>query len=176
MIEEVWVPVYRYEKSYEVSNLGRVRSFDQVIPHLGSTRLLRGRIMKESISVHGYLQVYLTDGNGCKQENIHKLVLTSFSGPRPEVMECRHLNGIKTDNRLTNLVWGTPKQNGEDRVILEEAVRGESCGTSKLSDDKVVTIRKKYAEGVSQGKLSKIYGVTQAAISNVVNRKTWTHI
>jgi hypothetical protein len=30
-------------------------------------------------------------------------------------MECRHLNGVRSDCRLVNLAWGTKAENTEDR-------------------------------------------------------------
>src|SRR5688500_13903704 len=49
----------------------------------------------------GYLYVNLTRvGEAYKSCRVHRLVLAAFVGPCPEGMECRHLNGIKTDCRL----------------------------------------------------------------------------
>jgi hypothetical protein len=49
--------------------------------------------------------------------NVHALVLTAFVGPKPDGMECRHLNGNLLDNRLENLRWGTHSDNERDKRI-----------------------------------------------------------
>lgn len=48
---------------------------------------------------------------------IHCLVLETFKGVKPTPRhECCHKNGVKTDNQLFNLYWGTRKQNTEDSI------------------------------------------------------------
>jgi hypothetical protein len=60
---------------------------------------------------------------------VHRLVMTTFVGPRPPGQETRHLNGDKTDNRLVNLCYGTSQENTDDERRLgrlrpiEEAVK-----------------------------------------------------
>jgi hypothetical protein len=38
---------------------------------------------------------------------VHRLVLLAFMGPCPKGMRCRHLNGVRNDNRIENLCWNT---------------------------------------------------------------------
>lgn len=44
----------------------------------------------------------------------------------------------------------------------------------KLSANAVKKIRELYEQGVTQAELAKRFGVSQAHISNTVNRKRWT--
>ena len=102
-MDEEWRPVPGYEGRYEVSNLGRVRY--SVI-----------RIVKPIPIKNGYLSVSMRDSEGKKKTHlIHRLVLSTFTGPCPEGLEARHLNDKNTDNRLDNLEWGTRLQNVKDR-------------------------------------------------------------
>ncbi len=48
---------------------------------------------------------------------LHQLVLAAFGFARPSGKHVsRHLNGVRTDNRIANLQWGTCKDNHADAV------------------------------------------------------------
>ena len=114
---ESWLPIAGYEGSYEVSDLGRVRSLDRLVPH--GARLMRvdGRILKQLVnSRSGYLAVSLCLGGKNHTFTVHRLVANAFLGPRPELLECCHSNGDPLDNRAANLRWDTHQANVDDAV------------------------------------------------------------
>lgn len=98
-MREVWKQIPKYEK-YEISTLGKVRSFRSK------------KILKTQINNNGYEQI-MYDRNGPANIRLYvsRLVLLTFIGSYPEKMEASHLNGKRTDNRLSNLVWETRKEN-----------------------------------------------------------------
>jgi hypothetical protein len=109
-----WRPVIGYAGFYEVSDQGHVRSLDRVTasgPRRG--KLLKPQILNNSAK---HLQVSLSRYGNARHRLIHQLVLEAFVGPRPPGLECRHLNDDSTDNRLSNLVWGTRSENLHDMV------------------------------------------------------------
>lgn len=120
MTIEEWRPVPGLEGRYDVSNMGRVRSLTSTVqcPGDGSrgpySRTIPGRILAQ----HGtpYLGVSLPRSLRGSSSRTHKLVLEAFVGPLPKGMVTRHLNGNHTDNRLENLAYGTPRENGLDTV------------------------------------------------------------
>ena len=58
----------------------------------------------------------------------------------------------------------------------EATARGERCGLAKLTSEQVLQIRQERARGVPGVSLALRFGVTPAAVSAIVCRKTWKHI
>lgn len=109
---EIWKPVVGYESSYEVSDLGNVRSLDRIITtKSGVNKRRKGQPLKPIVLKIGYCAVNIS---GMKY--VHRLVLEAFVGECPDGMETCHKNGIRTDNRLENLYWGTSSENSHDIV------------------------------------------------------------
>jgi hypothetical protein len=110
---ELWAPVPGYEGSYEVSNLGGVRSLSRItVNGGGAVRVVNGQPLSPFPDRDGYLQVNLSR----RTHKVHRLVLQAFVGPCPPGMECLHDNDVKTDNHLENLSWGTSSANKFDAV------------------------------------------------------------
>ena len=104
-MEEVWKDIPGYEGRYQVSDQGRVRSF---------VKSSHGVILRPGRMSGGHMSVALGRGNS---QCVHKLVLLTFIGSAPEKHECRHLNGVPSDNRLENLRWGTRSENIKDDFL-----------------------------------------------------------
>jgi hypothetical protein len=115
---ERWLPVVGYEGYYEVSDLGRLRSFPRVTNgSFGSTRRIPGRVLRPGVNPQTgrRLVVLYRDGSG-RTHNLYPLVLTAFVGPRPPGMEACHNDGDHTNDRLSNLRWDTSSENSYDIV------------------------------------------------------------
>ncbi|MEM7110377.1 MAG: NUMOD4 domain-containing protein [Bacteroidota bacterium] len=86
--DENWKPVPYYEGYYEVSDLGRVRSLDRVIPHPRlNTQFVKGRVLKQKVIYHNNtlsdqpmvdLQVSLSKDGGQHYRNVRRLVYSAF--------------------------------------------------------------------------------------------------
>lgn len=115
--DEKWLPVVGREDTYEVSDLGRVRSIDRVVLRSdGKRRPMPGVTLKPFRHPKGYL--YVTFHRPRCNRPVHQLVLEAFVGLRSEGLETRHLNGDPSDNRLSNICWGTGSENQLDNVRL----------------------------------------------------------
>lgn len=99
--KEEWRDIPNYEGFYQVSNLGRVKSFYG----------LKEKILKPGIPNNGYYQVELCKNSIRKFYMVHRLVWEAFNGQIPEGLQVNHINEIKSDNRLSNLNLMTAKEN-----------------------------------------------------------------
>lgn len=131
-VDEEWRPIAGFEGYYEVSSLGRVRSLDRIVPQRpGFTRFAKGVILSTPLSA-GYPQVTLRAPGLVRYVKVHILVAEAFLGLRPDGHQVLHGNADKTDNRVANLRWGTPKENyldavacgGNFNVNKERCIRG----------------------------------------------------
>ena len=102
---EIWKDVIGYEGLYQVSNLGRVKSF-------WSDKYLDGKILSPSFdSKQKYLFVGLHKDKVVKQVYVHRLVAQTFI-PNPYKLPCiNHKDENKTNNCVDNLEWCTIKYN-----------------------------------------------------------------
>lgn len=120
MSDIVWATVPGYNDAYEISNQGVVRSIARIVPYgKNGSATYKERILKQTKIKKGYFTVKLAYKGETKTEYVHVLMLLAFIGPRPITKargEIRHLDGDKTNNRLDNLVYGTVRENAEDRV------------------------------------------------------------
>lgn len=112
---EVWKPVLGYEDVYEVSSHGNVRVLTRIDAR--GWRRKAGMLSPWPRSKGHYLCVTLCLGATEIKRYVHELVLEAFDKPRPEPhYQVRHLDGNPLNNRLTNLAWGTPLENAQDRI------------------------------------------------------------
>lgn len=130
----------------------------------------------------GYPCVTLTNGKVRRHVQVHRLVLEAFAGPRQPGQVARHRHGVPSDNRLSQLQWGTQKQNCEDTVRHGRSTRGVKNAQAKLTPGKVMEMRRFRALPLADGKrvplreLARIYGVSIGAVCDAVKGRTWAHL
>lgn len=121
-MQEAWKPIPGYEGFYEASTLGRIRSVSRLVRCYGGHRTIRLKVLQHCYGPKGYPVVSISKGTGEQLTiAVHVLVLLTFRGPRPEGLLSRHLDGVKWNCSLDNLVYGTDIENWADRVKHQEA-------------------------------------------------------
>jgi hypothetical protein len=162
-MEEIWKPILGYPK-YKVSNLGRIKSTYK------NWADKEGRTLKGSQLSSGYLFMLLRSNNkSSKRKYIHRIVLESFIGTDPQKPYANHKNGIKSDNRLSNLEWVTKSYNAVHSYRVLHNIHGQA----KLTENDVREIRSSKDRPKD---LAEKYNVTYNTIHRVITKKRWKFV
>ena len=116
MTKEIWKEVPNYE-DYMVSDRGRVKSI----------KFGKETVLKQALS-NSYLKVVLCREGNKKTFYIHKLVAMAFLNHTPcgHDVEVNHIDGVKTNNNLSNLELLTQEQHKAKSVNKTSSYTGVS--------------------------------------------------
>lgn len=110
---EEWTPIKGYEELYEVSNLGRVKSFARWV-NGSKRRYARERLRITGDLPNGYPKVELARKGTIKTVMVHRLVADAFV-PNPHGFDCvHHIDEDKRNARADNLEWISRAGNVQD--------------------------------------------------------------
>ena len=112
-----------------------------------------------------------------KTQNAHRFSW-SFHNDReiPEGMCICHTCDNPECVNPAHLVCRDVAWNVADRGAKGRSVKGESNGRSKHTALEVEQIRKLLAEGLSQRKIGKIYGIAHSGVWKIKTGKAWSHL
>jgi hypothetical protein len=168
LANEQWRQIPEHD-GYDASTLGRIRSWWHTHGWVGQ----KSKIMSFWTNKKGYRVVTLKRG----PTQIQPLILAAFVGPRPEGLQARHLDGNPGNNRLSNLKYGTAKENGEDKVRHGTSRQGTHHEYAAFTEEQVVEIRRLYREtGMDGNAIAEMFGSHGATILDVVTGRTYKNI
>jgi hypothetical protein len=126
----------------------------------------------------GHRKVTLYAGDGRRRRvMLAALVLEAFIGPAPPGKPWSlHGDGNPANNRLDNLRWGTPADNGGDMVRHGNSRRGERSPQARLTTEEVRRIKQRHSAGESQSALAREHELSVTAIHYIVHGRNWRHV
>ena len=141
MDNEIWKDILGYEGLYQISNKGRVKSFQG-----GKVKILKG-----CLTADGYPQVTLSKNGEQKRKIVGRLVAEMFI-PNPDNKPyIDHINTIRDDNRVCNLRWVTHTENMNNELTLQH-LKERVC--TEETRRKMSEVRK----GMLAGEKNPMYG------------------
>lgn len=109
-MQEIWKDIPGYEGHYQASNCGNIRSLNYM-GHKGNVRVL-----KNHFTYDGYPIVPLMLNKTKKTIAVHILVAKTFIDNPNNKPQVNHIDGVKTNNCISNLEWVTCKENVQHSI------------------------------------------------------------
>ncbi len=104
----------------------------------------------------------------------HRVAWFLANSEWPRLFVCHHCDNRRCINPA-HLFVGTAKDNTQDmlRKGRHRVLRGEECPRARLSREDVIEIRTRHAAGLPQAAIGKVFAISKAHVSGIVNRKRW---
>lgn len=176
---EKWLPIKGFETSYLISNKGIVRSLvrERKVDNKGGKALTKERDLKEYKTNHGYIKYSLTAFGKKKKVYAHRLVAEAFLINLEKYPCINHIDGVKTNNDVSNLEWCTFSQNNKHAYNAELRKPYNRNGTrnprSVLTNEQAIAIKNKIDNKERIANICREFNVSDGCVSAIKNGKTW---
>ena len=174
-MEEIWKDIKEYEGLYQVSNLGRVKSFPR-----NGTQVNAIKILTLKLHHTGYYRVTLSKNNKRIDKLVHRLVAETFIPNPNRKPQVNHKDGDKLNNRVDNLEWNTCLENVQHSIYTGlRNDKGCNSKRARFKESDIRWIRQHYKPNDSKygcTALSKKFKVGKATISDIINHKIYKNI
>ena len=131
-------------------------------------------IWKASLAGRGYGQIKIPGQR--KQIYAHQLSYLIHYGSIPQGMMVCHTCDNTKCVKPSHLFLGTQKDNMQDMKNKGRHLNGSKNAKAKLTEAQVRAIHTLNKKGSSQGKLAKIFGVSQGQVFRILHGHRWNHI
>lgn len=174
---EIWRPTHN--PSYEVSNLGRVRSWTKPGGKNGRTRATEPKVLRGSPTPFGYRMVVMYPE--VRGYLVHGLVAAAFLGPRPPGCHVMHLDDDPTNNAASNLRYGTPRENMRQCLSRDRQKRRRLTNTqvrdirAYLETQRTTSPARRLHAGTA-ARVAAEYGVSERCIEALWTGPNYAHV
>lgn len=117
--QEVWRDIPGYERYYQVSNLGRVKSVPRKVYCNGGFHISKERMLKQHKNKDGYWRAHLLKNGIAKTLFVHRLVALAFIPNPNKYPDINHKDENPSNNCVENLEWCTEKYNMNYGTVVE---------------------------------------------------------
>jgi len=113
-----------------------------------------------------------------KSFRAHRVSYELFVGPIDDGLIVLHSCDNPACVNPSHLSLGTQSDNVHDMIRKgrRKLAVGSRCGSSKLTEDSVMEIKRLSSTGVGTMELSRMFGVERHAIQKIKSGTTWTHV
>jgi hypothetical protein len=140
----------------------------------------RPKLMRQRVGKDGYMRVTLQNKAGKKEVIATHLLVGRAFLPKPKGggkggrMVVRHKDGKRKRPQLSNLEYGTEKENSKDKLRHGTDSRGERNSSSLLNEDEVQEVFDLKGE-MTQQEIADEFGISRQAVSDIHRGITWSY-
>lgn len=135
----------------------------------------RKRFIKPTKNKHGYWMANFKVNKKHSRPLIHNLIIATFIGPKNGLV-CRHLDGNKDNNCLSNIALGTQQENINDKLKHGTVPRGEDHYRTSITEKDVFKIRELRAKGFTCSEIASQFNIGHQHVSRIAAKSAWSHI
>lgn len=107
---------------------------------------------------------------------VHKLAYQLYNGPIPAGFVVRHTCDNSLCANPAHLIVGTQKDNAADSKSRGRNARGETQGSSKLTESQIMEIRTLRKSGMIYKEIAKRFGICTTQAQRIADRLHWAHV
>lgn len=156
-MDEEWKPVHGFEGLYEISSHGRLRG-------------PKG-ICARKPEPNGYVRAEMWRNGERTRPAMHALVAEHFIPNPANKPIVNHIDGNRSNNKISNLEWVTHQENAIHGVKLN-AKYGEN-NSNKLSQDEATAIKVLIKKGFDGQWIADVFGISKSMVSYIRLGKQW---
>lgn len=176
---EIFKPIIGFEKYYQVSNKGNIKSIQRVITRKnGIKQTVQERLLKQSINSNGYPYCVLFINGKGYHVRVHRCVAEAFLKNIENKPCVNHVDGDKKNNCVENLEWVSHLENNTHALThgLRQSTKGEIHGKAKLKESDIKNIIA--LKGVlSSRKVAEKYNLSShTTILRIWRKQNWKHV